>query len=273
MNNIKDVFNLSNGVKIPCLGFGTWQIPNNDVCFYAVTDAIKSGYTHIDTASIYKNEQQVGLAVKKCGVPREELFITSKLWNDDQGYESTLSAFEATMNRLNLEYLDLYLIHWPIPSEHEDDYEDLNLQTWQAFEKLYKDGRIKSIGVSNFNSDQLKALIKKCEINPMVNQIEFHPGLLQQDTVQFCKDNNILVEAWSPLCCGRIFSNKDIKSVADKYSRPVSQITLRWILQKGILPLPKSINLSRIEENSEIFDFEIKDDDVKFIDNIVFNRN
>lgn len=265
MNNLNDTYTLSNGVKIPHVGFGTWQTPNGDVAISSVLEALNVGYRHIDTAAIYGNEESVGQAIKMSGIPREDLFITSKLWNTDQGYENTLRAFDKTMKDLNLDYLDLYLIHWPVAKDHKDHWQESVSETWRAFEKLYKDGKIKAIGVSNFMPHHLKVLIDKAEIIPMVNQVELHPSHNQEETVKYCRNNNILVEAWGPLSTGRIFRVKEMQDIADKYNKTIAQVTLRWHIQNGILPLPKSVTPCRIKENSDIFDFELSLDDMEKI--------
>ena len=269
MNKLTDTFELNNGYKIPCVGFGTWQTPNGDTAVIAVTEAIKAGYRHIDTAAAYGNEASIGKAIKECDVSRSELFITSKLWNSERGYDKTMAAFDKTMKDLQLDYLDLYLIHWPASSSRFDDWEELNLGTWKAMTELYKDGRIKSIGVSNFMPHHLKALVKT-EIKPMVNQIEFHPGQMQTETVKYCKDNNILVEAWSPLGTGRMLTNETLAAVAAKYNKSVAQLCIRWCLQNNVLPLPKSVTPSRIIENTDVFDFVISDDDMNTINNMEY---
>ena len=268
MKSLKDCYTLRNGVKIPCVGFGTWLANDGDVAVASVKEAVKCGYRHIDTATSYGNEGSIGKAVKECGLPREELFITSKLWNPDQGYDSTLRAFEKTMGLLDMDYIDLYLIHWPRPQGHKDDYQEINLQTWRAFEKLYKEGRIRAIGVSNFKPHHLQPLMDKAEIQPMVNQIEFHVSMLQEETVDFCKKNDILVEAWGPLARGKIMDVESVQQMSEKYHKSIAQISLRWIMQKGILPLPKSVTPSRIKENGELFDFELSDEDMKILDAI-----
>lgn len=267
MKSLTDCYVLNNGVKIPCIGFGTFLTPNDEVC-EAVKTAVKVGYRHIDTAAVYGNEVGVGQAIKECGVPREELFITSKLWNSEQGYETTLAAFEKTMKDLGLEYLDLYLIHWPIPHNHKHDWQQLNAGTWKAFEELYKAGRIKAIGVSNFMPHHLEPLMKVAEIKPMVNQLEYHPAFHQDETVPYCNEHNILVESWGPLMQGKAFSNDLLKEVAAKYNKSVAQICIRWELQKGVLPLPKSVHEDRIRNNADVFDFNISDEDMAYIDTL-----
>ena len=267
--SLSDCFTLSNGVKIPCVGFGTFKTPNGEVCVQSVKDAIRCGYRHIDTASAYGNEASVGKAIRECGVPREELFITSKLFNPDQGYESTLEAFDITMKLLGLEYLDLYLIHWPIPPAcHANDWKELNADTWRAFEKLYTDGRIRAIGLSNFIEHHIQNILDHCEIPPMVDQLEIHPGYDQAGTVAFCQAHNILPESWGPLCQGKAFGHPVLEAMAEKYGHSVSQICVRWCLQQGVLPLPKSVHANRIEQNAQVFDFQIDGEDMKAIANI-----
>ena len=268
MNNLNDTYTLSNGVNIPCVGFGTWQTPNGETATNSVLEAIKCGYRHIDTAACYGNEESVGKAIKLSGINREDLFVTSKLWNTDQGYESTLKAFNKTIKDLDLDYLDLYLIHWPVVKGHKEDWEKSICETWKAFEKLYSEGKIRAIGVSNFKPHHLKVIFENCNIKPMVNQIELHPSHNQDETVKFCRNNNILVEAWGPLSAGRIFKVKEMQDIADKYSKSIAQITLRWHIQNEILPLPKSVTPSRIKENSMIFDFELLKEDMELIQNL-----
>lgn len=256
---------LSNGYEIPSVGFGTWKTPDGEVAIASVKKAVECGYTHIDTAACYKNEKSVGVAIKECGVPRERLFVTSKLWNTERGYEKTKAAFYKTLDDLGLDYLDLYLIHWPANAVQFDNWAEINADTWRAFEELYLEGKIKSIGLSNFMVCHLEALMKTAKIKPMVNQIEYHPGYMQDDVVEYCEKHGICVEAWSPIGSGRLLENPLLLEIAEKYGRSVAQICIRWCLQNDILPLPKSVTPSRIEENLKVFDFVISDEDMQRI--------
>jgi len=260
-------FELSNGVKIPAIGYGTWKSPDSEVTVEGIKTAVSCGYRHIDTAAVYGNEVSVGKGIAECGIPREELFITSKVWNTERGYEKTLAAFEKTIEDLGVSYLDLYLIHWPAAAHKYDDWEEINRETWRAMTELHKVGKIRSIGVSNFKPHHLKALMDT-EIKPMVNQIEIHPGYMQEETVRYCRENSILVEAWSPLGNGKVLTNPILMNIAEKYGRSVAQICLRWCLQHEVLPLSKSVTPSRIEENVRVFDFEISSADIEAIDSI-----
>lgn len=262
VKKLTDTYTLRNGVKIPCIGYGTFLM-DDAAAEKTVIDAVNAGYRHIDTASYYGNETGIGAAVRNCGVPREELFVTSKLWNDDQGYDATLKAFDKTMNKLGLDYLDLYLIHWPAPAKIRDRYREYNRETWRAFEKLYNEGRIKAIGVSNFLVHHLKPLMEAAEIQPMVNQLELHPAYPQREIVNFCKENDILVEAWSPLMRGRALDNPLLLELSKKYGKSVAQLLVRWCVQYGVLPLPKTQNPGRMAENADVFGFELSTEDVK----------
>ena len=259
-------FKLSNGIEIPTIGFGTWLLEGEKV-----TDplkiALEKGYTHIDTAAIYKNEKEIGAVLKADNVDRSKLFITSKCWNSERGYEKALAAFEQTLADLQTDYLDLYLIHWPAnETQFPDTWAELNAGTWRAFEEIYKSGKAKSIGVSNFNINHLEALFETAEIKPMVNQIEIHPGHSQPELVDFCKQHDLLVEAWSPLGSGRILENELIVSLADKYNVSVGQICINYCLAKEILPLPRSSSEKNIEANLTSNNFKLSAEDVKAID-------
>ena len=265
MNSLTDCYKLSNGVEIPCIGFGTWQTPDGDVCVSSVLSAIEAGYRHIDTAQGYGNEESVGLAVKISGIDRKELFITSKLTNSEHGYERTLAAFEETMKKLDMDYLDLYLIHWPNPIAFRDHWQEANAGTWKAFEELYKAGRIRAIGISNFRPHHIEEFMKTATVAPMVNQIRLCPGETQDEVVDYCRSHNIQLEAYSPLGVGKIFEVPEMKALAEKYGKSIAQICIRWSLQRGYLPLPKSVTPSRIKENTQVFDFELEAADVQLI--------
>ena len=257
---------LYNGVEIPALGYGTWRIKDKELCKRVVCEAIEVGYTHIDGAAVYKNEDCVGIAIKNSGIKREDIFVTSKVWNDMHGYENCKKAFYKTLEDLGLDYLDLYLIHWPNPFATRGKNEELNAETWRAMEDLYEEGKIRAIGVSNFKVHHLEALMKTARIKPMVNQIECTIGHVQEDVLDYCKENEIVVEGWSPLGSGRLFTSDAMQKFALKYNKSIAQVTLRYLLQKGILPLPKSTNKERMKQNLEVFDFEINEEDMKAID-------
>ena len=233
-----------------------------------IKEALKIGYRHIDTAYFYQNEKGVGKAIRESGVKREDIFVTSKLWNSDRGYESAKAAFEKTMDNLGLEYLDLFLIHWLAIKKQFDNAEGINANTWKAFEEIYETGRVKAIGLSKFLPHHIDELMKTAKIKPMVNQIEFHPGFAQIETAKYCLENDIVVEAWSPLGRKEVLENETLVELAKKYNKSTAQICIRWVLQHDILPLPKSVTPSRILENSQVFDFAISEDDMKTIDNI-----
>ncbi|PKA98344.1 diketogulonate reductase-like aldo/keto reductase [Flavobacteriaceae bacterium MAR_2009_75] len=260
ITDIQGTFTLNNGVEMPYFGLGTYQADNNQEVVDAVKFALDHGYRHIDTAAVYKNEEGVGRAIKESAVAREDIFLTTKVWNSDQGYESTLKAFDASLERLATDYVDLYLVHWPVVEKYKD--------TWKALEELYKQKRIRAIGVSNFLQHHLEDLLQSVEIVPMVNQMEFHPYLVQQDLLNFCADKGIQYEAWSPFLQGKLFELDITKDLEEKYSKSAAQIILRWNLQKGVVTIPKSVHKNRIASNSEIFDFELDDDEVAYLDSL-----
>ncbi|MGE8432942.1 aldo/keto reductase [Chryseobacterium joostei] len=252
------VVTLNNGVDIPALGFGVWQMEDLKECENAVIKAIQTGYRMIDTAAIYQNETAVGTAVKNSGVDRDELFITSKVWVQDHGYEKAKSAFQRTLNRLQMDYLDMYLIHWP--------YGDF-LGTWKALEDLYKEGKIKAIGVCNFTVEKLEELKANSTVLPVINQIELHPVFQQKELQVYDRENNIITQPWSPLGNGNanLLSNGELKAIAEKYNKTVAQVILRWHLQEGFVVIPKSVTPSRIEENFNVFDFELTADEMNVV--------
>ena len=267
MNSITDTFKIYNGAEIPCMGLGTWQ-SKDDTATAAVLSALALGYRLIDTAAAYGNEKGVGAGIKQSGLKREEIFVTSKLRNADHGYKATLDAFDLTMEKLGLEYLDLYLIHWPNPVQFRTHWEAATAGTWAAFEELYKKGKIKAIGVSNFMPHHIDTLMKTAKIKPMVNQLKLCPSVTQPEAVEYCRKNGIVVEAYSPFGTGGIFKVEEMRRLADKYGKTIGQICLRWCLQKGFVSLPKSANPMRIKENSEIFDLELTDEDIDLISNL-----
>lgn len=268
MKQLSDGYRLSNGMQIPCIGFGTWLTPDGEVAVQAVSEALKAGYRHIDTAAFYGNEVSIGKAIRESGIPREEIFVTSKLWNTERGYEKTMAAFETTLQNLGLEYLDLYLIHWPAAANQYENWDEINLSTWKAMTELYEAGKIKTIGVSNFKPHHLASLMKT-EVPPMVNQIEYQPGFTQNETVEYCKKNNVLIEAWSPLGRGKVLAHETLVTIAANYQKTVAQLCIRWCLQNGTLPLPKSVTPSRILENADVFDFAITAEDMATINALV----
>lgn len=260
-----DTITLSNGVKMPCVGYGTWQTPDGEITRKCVCDAIKAGYRHIDTAAAYGNEASVGEGIRDAGVAREELFVTTKHWISDRGYEKTITACEESLRKLGLDYLDLYLIHWPAVKKIADNWEEINAETWRGFEKLYKDGKIRAVGVSNFLPMHLESLKANSSIAPMVNQIEFHPGYIQPEVVEYCKKEGIVLQAWSPLGSGAVLGDATLAQIAAKYNKNVAQLCIRYALQNDIVPLPKSTNPGRIADNMKVFDFTISDEDMATI--------
>lgn len=265
--NLQDTTTLHNGVKMPWFGLGVFKVDEGPELVNAVKTAIKHGYRSIDTAAIYENEAGVGTGIregmKEAGISREDLFVTSKVWNADLGYESTIKAYETSLNKLGLEYLDLYLIHWPVEGKYKE--------AWRALEDLYKEGRVKAIGVSNFQIHHLEDLMEDADIKPMVNQVEYHPRLTQKELQAFCQEQGIQLEAWSPLMQGQLLDNEVLQEIGKKYNKTVAQVILRWDLQNGVVTIPKSTKEHRIVENASIFDFELTKEDMELIDSL--NQN
>ncbi|CCQ94894.1 glyoxal/methylglyoxal reductase [[Clostridium] ultunense Esp] len=262
--HISDCTILNNGVKMPWLGLGVYKAREGDEVVGAVKSALETGYRSIDTAAFYENERGVGRGIKESGVPREEIFVTTKVWNSQQGYESTLQAFEESRRKLGLEYIDLYLIHWPVKGKYKE--------TWKALEKLYKDGWVRAIGVSNFQIHHLQDVLEDCEVKPAVNQVEYHPYLTQKELHTFCRENGIQLEAWSPLARGQILDHPTIVELERKYNKTPAQIVLRWDLQHEVVTIPKSVNPQRIKENADIFDFQLSAEDMERLDGMNINR-
>lgn len=267
IKNLKNTTTLHNGVKMPWLGIGVFKVEEGPELVNAVKFAMKHGYRSIDTAAIYENEEGVGQAIREgldeVGISREELFVTSKVWNSDLGYESTIAAYETSLKKLGLDYLDLYLIHWPVDGKYKD--------AWRALETLYKEGKVKAIGVSNFQIHHLEDLMKDAEIKPMINQVEYHPRLTQKEVQAFCHENGIQLEAWSPLMQGQLLDNPILQEIANTYNKSTAQIIIRWDLQNGVVTIPKSTKEHRIIENSNVFDFELTIEEMQQIDQL--NQN
>jgi diketogulonate reductase-like aldo/keto reductase len=258
ISDIKGSFQLHNGVDIPYLGLGVFQSQDGDEVKNAIKHAFRAGYRHIDTAAIYHNERGVGEAVKESRIPREDIFITSKLWNGNQGYDSAFKALDASLERLGTDYLDLYLIHWPVKGKFKD--------SWRALEEVYKKGKVRAIGVSNFLQHHLEDLLQDAGIIPTVNQMEFHPYLVQQSLLDFCRLHGIQYQAWAPIMKGKANEIPLLNELAEKYNKTAVQVVLRWDLQKGVVTIPKSVNEERIKSNADIFDFSLSDEEVAMID-------
>ena len=268
MPTIASGFKLSNGVTMPCIGLGTWQVPDDDVLVKAIHSAVNLGYRHIDTAHIYGNERSVGVAVRTCGVPRSKLFVTSKLWNTDRGYKETLEAFERTMDALQIGYLDLFLMHWPAARGEAMTWQSINSGTWRAMEEIYRRGRVRAIGVSNFLVHHLVPFLARAEVVPVVNQIEFHPGYMQKATFDFCRSHGIQVEAWSPLGRGALIHHPVLVELAQQHGVTTAQIALRWCLQHGVAAVPKSLDPEHQKQNAELFSFNLTPEEMERLDNL-----
>lgn len=261
--NISDLISLNNGVQMPQIGLGVWRTLDGDEVRNAIKWAFEAGYRSIDTASLYENETGVGQAVRDSGISRQEIFVTTKVWNNQQGYDATLKAFESSLKRLNMDYVDLYLEHFPVTGQFKE--------TWRAMEKLYDEKLIRAIGVSNFHPHHLDALLAVANVLPVVNQVELHPYLTQKGVLNYCNEKGIAVEAWAPIAKGRVLSEKIITDLAAKYQKTPAQIVLRWELQQGIIVIPKSTHQDRITENADVFDFFITDHEIRLIDSLERN--
>lgn len=267
-----NAYKLNNGVEIPVLGFGTWKLADGDECYEAVTTALKAGYRHIDTAQYYGNEASVGRAIRDSGLDREEIFVTTKVWNNIGTKEEALHSIQESLDKLGLNYVDLLLIHWPNPVafRQEPGYEKRNLDLWAAFKKTYQEDRARALGVSNFEEHHLKALLPHVEILPTVNQIKLAPGLPQAELVQFCRQEDLQLEGYSPLGSGKIFEDETLLELAEKYGHTVAQIALRWSLQHGYIPLPRSKTPANIESNLDVFDFTLEKADMAKLDDLSY---
>ncbi|MDQ0273631.1 aldo/keto reductase [Cytobacillus purgationiresistens] len=264
MSHIQSTITLNNGISMPQFGLGVYKVENGLQTEDTVRNALQLGYHLIDTAAFYDNEEDVGKAIKASGLPREEIFITTKVWNSDQGYDSTLAAFEQSLKKLDTDYIDLYLIHWPLPGKYVD--------TWKALEKIYKEGKVRAIGVSNFHSHHLDTLLETAEIVPAVNQVERHPRLSQEELREYCKGKNIKLEAWAPIARGNLSDEPTLRFIASKHDKTPAQVILRWHLQNEVIIIPKTINEARLQENADIFDFELSLDEMGQIDALNMNE-
>lgn len=268
LRGLNDTYTLNNGVKIPVVGFGTWQTPDGEVAEKSVLAALNSGYRHIDTAAAYGNEESVGRAIKKSGIRRDELFVTTKLWNSDHGYENTKKAIDTSLMKLGLDYLDLYLIHWPNPVAMRDNWAELNSESWQAMEEAQKAGKIRAIGVSNFRKHHLDALLENADVIPAVNQIYLNPSDLESDVRKENDKHQILSEAYSPLGTGDLLGNELVNKLAQEHGKSPAQILIRWSLEHGFLLLPKSVHEEYIKANGQVFDFSLSADEMKLLDGL-----
>lgn len=266
--NKNKTYTLNSGYEIPAVGFGTWQTPDGDVAESSVLKALEAGYTNIDTAAVYGNEESVGRALKKSGLDRKDLYITTKLWNDAHSYEGAKAAIQTSLKKLQLDYIDLYLIHWPNPLALRDSWKSANAEAWRAMEEAVEEGLIRSIGVSNFHPHHIDALLETAKIKPAANQILVNPSDMQMELLQYNKKHGILTEAYSPLGTGKIFEVEALKDLATKYDKTVAQIVLQWSLHHGLLPLPKSVTPERIVSNLDVYDFELSAEDIELINGL-----
>lgn len=264
-SNNEIIFTLNNELKMPSIGLGVLFAKNDGEVEAAVTAALKAGYRKIDTAAAYQNEQGVGRAIKESGIPREDLFVTTKVWNSDQGYDKTLLAFEQSLEKLQTDYVDLYLIHWPVKSKYRD--------TYRAMEAIYASGKARSIGVCNFNIQQLEDLMEHSNIIPAVNQVEMHPHLSQNELLKFADTHKIQLEAWRPIMMGKVLHISELGDIGKTYQKSAVQVALRWLIQRGVAVIPKSVTPKRIVQNFEIFDFELTEEEMTMIEGLNQNRN
>ncbi|WP_195212395.1 aldo/keto reductase [Lactobacillus paragasseri] len=267
-NSLEDTYTLNNGVKIPIIGFGTWQTPDGDIAKHAVEVALNAGYRHIDTAAAYGNEKSVGQAIKNSGINRHDLFITTKLWNADHGYKSAKAAIDRSLQNLMVDYLDLYLIHWPNPVDMRDHWAEANAESWRAMEEAVQAGKIRAIGVSNFRKRHLDELLKTAEIKPVVDQIMLNPSDLQPDVVKVNNELKLLSEAYSPLGTGGLLGNETVNEIASEVGKSPAQVLIRWSLEHGFLPLPKSVHNKYIRANAEVFDFNLSSEQMNKLDSL-----
>lgn len=261
LHSIADRYTLSNGATMPCVALGTAGLKETPETVSLVKAALEMGYRHIDTAAAYDNEVSVGQAIRESRVPRSEIFLTSKLDGPDHGYQLALDACQASLDRLGLDYIDLYLIHWPVPSEFASDWREANRETWRAFAELIQEGKVKSVGISNFHAEHIDALLEGSDLKPTVNQIKLCPGITQDEVVAYSRKHDMILTAYSPLDRGKILKNKTVLAVAGKYGKSAAQVILRWSLEMGFVPLPKSSNEARMAENMDLFGFELTQDD------------